>query len=176
MVSILVALAAYDIRHTILPDLWVYSFAAVALAVGILSLPSGATAPDVAALFFAGLFLALPIAALWFVSNGEWIGLGDAKLMIGIGWLLGPTAGFHALVGAFVIGAVVSLAVLVPLPSYRRVWRKVMHATSLSANGAHFTMKSEVPFGPFLIASCLIVWFLEAHGVTVQYAAFNILY
>ena len=156
LIAVLVAIAAYDIRHTIIPDAWAYAFAAVALALSLLS-----GIPDSSSLLLylaSGPLAALPISTLWFVSGGRWIGLGDAKLSLGIGWLLGPVYGVSAVFFAFVIGAVISVCILIPLPHVIRVLSS-WGIASFRLHGADLTMKSEVPFGPFLIASCLIVWF-----------------
>jgi hypothetical protein len=85
------------------------------------------------------------------------MGLGDAKLCLGIGWLLGPLYGFYALSFGFILGAFVALCILLPLPHLMRALRGIVR---LSAHGTRFTMKSEVPLGPFLIAAALIIWFL----------------
>lgn len=154
--SVLVAIAVYDIRHTIIPDAWAYFFAGAAL---LYMLVDGIP-PDASFIvyLFSGPLSALPIATLWFVSQGRWIGLGDAKLSIGIGWLLGPVYGIVAVFFAFVIGAIISVCILMPLPALMRR----LHQTGIArfrSSGSQLTMKSEVPFGPFLIASCFIVWF-----------------
>lgn len=150
--ALLIAIAAYDARHTIIPDRWVYS---AALAAFVLALIEGAHALPL--ILVAGPIAALPLFALWLVSRGRWMGLGDAKLALAIGWLLGPVYGMYAVGSAFVIGAALSLAILVPLPHYVRVLKKA--GIVRSARAASYTMKSEVPFGPFLILSCFIVWF-----------------
>jgi prepilin signal peptidase PulO-like enzyme (type II secretory pathway) len=142
--SILVVIAAYDMRHKIIPDRWVYAFDAVALASVFIGGPAVFHAPHIWTLL-AGPVLALPFAALWALSKGKWIGLGDSKLILGLGWILGMNGGANALVLAFWIGAVVGVA-----------WMLVV------ARG--FKRHMEIPFGPFLILGALIVLFT---GVTV---------
>ena len=156
IVSILIAIGVYDVRHTIIPDTWAYFFAAVSLLFTLyVGVPLGGS---MIVYILAGPLAALPIATLWFVSQGRWIGLGDAKLSLGIGWLLGPVYGIAGVFFAFVIGAVISVCILMPLPHLMRILRKRGIARFRSGS-AQLTMKSEVPFGPFLIASCFIVWF-----------------
>lgn len=154
--SVLIAIAVYDIRHTIIPDAWAYTFAIAALVFTLVAgIPQDAS---YVVYLLSGPLAALPIATLWFVSRGQWIGLGDAKLSLGIGWLLGPVYGIASVFFAFVIGAVISVCILMPLPALMRR----LHKTGIArfrSRGAQLTMKSEVPFGPFLIASCFIVWF-----------------
>jgi prepilin signal peptidase PulO-like enzyme (type II secretory pathway) len=153
---LLLALALYDLRHTILPDEWVYPLAALSL---LFSYLSGYLSSDGAVLFFlSGPLIALPLFLLWFTSKGAWMGLGDAKLALGIGWLLGAYWGFFALTFGFVLGALVSLLILLPLPHYVRLLEQ-WGIARLKRGGMRFTMKSEVPFGPFLIVSTLCLWF-----------------
>lgn len=164
--ALLVAIAVYDYHHTIIPDAWVLAFNGVALMFGFWAmLPQ--TIENWMLFLASGLFAALPIFTLWLVSRGAWMGLGDAKLALGIGWLLGPYWGVAAIFGGFVIGAVVSVFILLPLPYYMSfvkrfsqpqpfVWR-----TLFGKAAAGFTMRSEVPFGPFLICSCFLAWLLE---------------
>jgi leader peptidase (prepilin peptidase)/N-methyltransferase len=135
--SLLIVITVYDIKHKIIPDPLVYSFAAVSL---ISLFVGGAVwfhAPSWSALI-AGPLLALPFALLWLLSKGTWMGLGDAKLVLGIGWLLGLNGGVNAVVLAFWIAAVISVAWL--LITYKR-----------------FKPRTEVPFGPYLILGLYLV-------------------
>ncbi len=166
ILALLICIAAYDILHTIIPDEWVWSFNALALFL-VLAFPLQATSYQLQALL-AGPAAASPLFALWLFSRGRWMGLGDAKLALGIGWLLGPALGIFAIFGAFVIGAIVSL-LLVFFSSEQ--WKKIIQGftpTPISQRLVWgFTMKSEIPFGPFLIAACLIVWFATMYDVQV---------
>ena len=165
-VMFLIAITVVDIRHMHMPDAWVFSFAALALISSVYSLflftPEGEWLPYIF-LFASGPFVALPLWFLWFVSRGTWMGYGDVKFALGIGWLLGTWYGFIALMFSFVIGAIVGVCILLPLERIIRTLRRVrpgftpMPTSEKSAWG--FTMKSEVPFGPFLILSTCIVWF-----------------
>ena len=139
---LLLFIAVYDLRHTIIPDQFVYAAMFVALLShgglesGVISLPS----KDI----FFGALLAVPLALMWLVSKGRAMGLGDAKLMIAIGVFLGFSSGLAALVLSFWIGAVVGLLLLF---------------LSSKRTGTRVTMKSEVPFGPFLALGCAIAYF-----------------
>ena len=66
------------------------------------------------------------------------MGLGDGKLALGIGWLLGINGGVNAVVLAFWVGAVVSVAWL--LYTYKK-----------------FKPKMEIPFGPYLVIGLYLV-------------------
>jgi leader peptidase (prepilin peptidase)/N-methyltransferase len=159
--ALLVAIATYDLHHTIIPDGWAYVFAACALLFRFL-LSSGTDAlPFVDSsllMFAAGPLCALPFFALWAFSKGAWMGLGDAKLALGIGWLLGLWDGFIAIMFAFILGSFI----LVPLLF-------ITHIPGLTKVRTGLTMKSEVPFGPFLIASCFIFLFLGLFGISVPF-------
>ncbi len=157
IVALLVAIAVYDLYHTIIPDEWSYSFAFLALAYAF-----AAPLPETWHLtLLAGPFVALPLYLLWRVSNGTWMGLGDAKLALGIGFLLGMLEGYVALSMAFVIGAFVGVFVLIPLPYVAATLSRAGITRGKEAKG--FTMKSEIPFGPFLICALSIVWFSQLY-------------
>jgi len=173
LLSILIAIVVYDLRHTVIPDEWVYSFALGALALQVLvPFPDGGT---FVLRVLSGPLASLPLFALWFVSRGRWMGFGDVKLALGIGWLLGPLWGVYAVLFSFVLGALVSILVLLPLPYVARLVRAIVprfaaHGKGIGGlNTTHtgFTMKSEVPFGPFLAASCVSVWLLLLYGITI---------
>ncbi len=165
IVALLVCIFVYDLYHSIIPNTWVYAFDTLAFLVtapllftSVLSIPAWLY-------FVGGPLAALPLFALWFVSNGKWMGFGDVKLALGIGWLLGPTLGVVAIFFAFVIGAVVSVCILLPLPYYRRMLSRFTPTRASAKVAGGFTMKSEVPFGPFLILSCLIIWFAILYNI-----------
>ena len=161
--SLLIAIAAYDIRHTIIPDAWAYSFACAAIVWGFFALEPQYGLP---VFILSGPIAALPLFSLWAMSRGRWMGLGDVKLALGIGWLLGPFNGLFAIFFSFILGAGVSVPLLL-LSS--ELWKQRMswftHTASSSKRATGFTMASEIPFGPFLIASCIIVWLFLINGV-----------
>ncbi|MEK7606345.1 MAG: prepilin peptidase [Patescibacteria group bacterium] len=146
IMSILVVITVYDIRHTIIPDSLVYTFAALALSYGFMPYAIIPYAPWWYP-FVSGLIAAFPFAFLWFVSGGRWMGFGDAKLSLGIGFMLGILGSISALIWAFWSGALVSLALI------------ILSKTRLRWGSSGLTMKSEVPFAPFLILGLLIVLF-----------------
>jgi leader peptidase (prepilin peptidase)/N-methyltransferase len=95
---------------------------------------------------------------LWWVSGGRWLGFGDAKLVVGVGLLLGLVKGITALTLAFWIGAVVSIALL----AFQAIYRKVVQVGGLRTDSPALTMKSEIPFAPFIILGTLIAFFWNA--------------
>ncbi|MFA6272998.1 MAG: prepilin peptidase [Candidatus Paceibacterota bacterium] len=139
---ILIVIMIYDWRHKIIPD-------GLALAFGILTLVMAILANFDGNLFLAllwGPLFATPFFLLWYFSGGKWMGLGDAKLGLGLGWLLGVKS-FDAFIWAFWIGAAVSLLIV-----FWQSWQK---------NQKKLTMKSEVPFAPFLFVATFLVYFFN---------------
>jgi leader peptidase (prepilin peptidase) / N-methyltransferase len=67
------------------------------------------------------------------------MGLGDAKLMLGIGWMLGPVFSLSSVFISFWIGGIASIFII--LFSSKKVG-----------------LKTEVPFAPFLILGALLVF------------------
>jgi len=145
VVSILVVIFVYDLRHKVIPDALSFSFAFFALVRlalhGQLALLHFPWMLDL----LAGPVLALPFVLVWYFSKGKWMGLGDGKLALGIGWFLGFTGGLSAVCLSFWIGTVVSLGLIVTQKYLKKKHR--------------LTLKSEIPFAPFLIIGLLIVYF-----------------
>ncbi len=145
IVTLLLLIAVYDARHTIIPNAYVYSFVLVALLwhlPQILWMPAFDMWAYIAGVLVSGLVLALPFALLWIISAGKWIGLGDSKLMLGVGFMLGLLSGFVALTIGSIVGAVVSLVYL-------------------GFYGKQGKIKLEIPYGPFLILGFFAVWLLH---------------
>jgi prepilin signal peptidase PulO-like enzyme (type II secretory pathway) len=97
----------------------------------------------------AGPILALPFALLWLISKGNWIGLGDAKLILGLGWLLQYSKGINALVLAFWIAAFISI-----------IW--------LYFKYKKFKAHVEIPFGPYIILGLYIALFFNVTIIDVH--------
>lgn len=139
--ALLIVVSVYDLRHKIIPDI-------LSLSLGILSFVS---------LFFisgnnlvfhipnfedilAGFIMAFPFAFFFFISGGRWMGFGDAKLAVSLGWLLGVSLGLSALALSFWTGAIVGI-ILIFLKRYG--------------------LKSEIPFAPFLVFATIITFLFE---------------
>ncbi len=157
IMSVLVVISVYDLKHKIIPDSLVLFFGVLSLVrllavVGTSSLVHFPYLLDL----LAGPILALPIVLLWLISGGRWIGLGDAKLALGIGWFLGFSLGVSAVVLGFWLGASVGVfLVCVSKLSRARLFRRLL----LSAGAKQLTMKSEIPLAPFLILGLVVVYF-----------------
>ena len=133
--SILIVIAVYDIRHKIIPDGLVYLF--VALVFLRLVYNYSAISPEVAvSSFIDGVLMFLFLASFWLFSGGTWMGLGDAKLILGLGWLNTICYGVTSLIYSFWLGAVVGIFI-----------------------NLFFKRIKEVPFAPFLVAGFMIVFF-----------------
>ncbi|MBI2049273.1 MAG: prepilin peptidase [Parcubacteria group bacterium] len=157
--SVLLVIAVYDIRHKIIPNAFVYTFITLAfLSVVTATFPITYNLSPIT--FFnhltAGLAFFLLFAAAWFFSRGKWMGFGDAKLAAGIGVLLGFSMGTVALILAFWIGAIVSIALLV-LSRVQGLLAK--RHKKLFSGSKNLTIKSEIPFAPFLIAGTFAAYF-----------------
>ncbi|OGG74560.1 hypothetical protein A3A37_00710 [Candidatus Kaiserbacteria bacterium RIFCSPLOWO2_01_FULL_52_36] len=164
--AILICIAVYDMRHTIIPDLWVFGFGALAFFYSFTGTAGNLNMSDILVRALAGPFTALPLFILWFTSKGRWMGFGDVKLALGIGWLLGAVYGTVAIFLAFVLGAVISLSlVFFSSVLWNRITRQFIPYRFWCIAAKGFTMKSEVPFGPFLIASCVVLWFLISYNI-----------
>src|SRR3989304_7044981 len=153
--STLIVIAVYDLRHQIIPDGLVALFSIFALANFFLTvdISSAFHFPYVWTLI-AGPMLFLPFWALWFVSSGRWLGLGDGKLALGIGWFLGATLGGSAIMLAFWIGATWAIMIM--------GIQKIPFLFRYCTNGK-LSMQSEIPFGPFLILATIIVYFTKVN-------------
>lgn len=149
--STLVVIFVYDLRHKIIPDLLsAVFFICSALLVVATVLSEGSWGllwhHLISAVVLAGFFF-----FLWLVSAGRWMGFGDVKLSAGIGLYLGLAQGLSAIAYAFWVGAFYSLSYL--------AFQK-LGTTALSKGEKALTMKSEVPFAPFLVLGTLLAYIL----------------
>ena len=136
IISFLIIIFVYDLKHYLIPDKIVYP---AILASGIWYLVSGFFIPNtkyqipntiMAVLAGAGFFLILVL-----ISKGKWLGLGDVKLGILMGLVLGWPNILSALFLAIFGGAVVGLGLIAAKKK---------------------TMKSQIPFGPFLAGATVL--------------------
>lgn len=138
---LLIIITIYDIKHKIIPDPLVYLFAFVAFAKLFISPDLAFQLPQFMDIL-AGPILALPFLFIWVVSKGKWMGFGDVKLILAIGWTLGLMQGVSAVTLAFWIAAVVSV-----------IWMYVIFRKIKS--------RYEIPFGPYLILGMYLVLFFK---------------
>jgi prepilin signal peptidase PulO-like enzyme (type II secretory pathway) len=155
--SLFIVIFVYDIRHKIIPDGLVAALGLLSLIplfVTVLPATIQITFPSLTALL-AGPVLAAPFALLWLVSGGRWMGLGDAKLALPLGWFLGMSAGISAVIIAFWAGAIIGILILI----IQKINSSTIHRLLLSLHLGGITMKSEIPFAPFLIFGFVVVFF-----------------
>ncbi len=149
----LLFVSIYDIKHTIIP--WSCSLLLLALAFGNLFFSFSSLQYGVPSMWMllAGPLLALPLFLLSLVSMGRWMGWADSVLELSLGALLGLSAGATALMLAFWIGALVGIVLIVlsRLPVY----------FSSRADIFRYTIKSELPFAPFLILGAALAYFFH---------------
>jgi leader peptidase (prepilin peptidase)/N-methyltransferase len=153
LMAVLVIVAVYDLYHFVIPNEFVWTLGVVSvvhiaftlyLKFNWWVLASAALAALAAFGFFAG---------LWWYSGGKWLGFGDAKLAMPLAALVGLSGVFSMLVFSFWIGAVLSLLLL----AYQKYQAK-RGQLHLRFAQAPLTIKSEVPFAPFMILGFLVVY------------------
>lgn len=152
----------YDFKHYIIPDKIIYPAIVIALLYQVGSIGdsgfisnSGFPIPGfkilinplLSAFLAGGFFLTLV-----FFSRGKWMGIGDVKLAFLMGLFLGFPNLLVALFLAFLIGAIIGIGLIIT---------------------GKKTLKSEVPFGPFLISGTFLAlfwgekifaWYLDLFG------------
>lgn len=133
---LLLALVLYDLAHSILPPVLLYPFLGVALVFALLS---AANVETLLSTLTSALLMGVLFALVHFASRGRALGFADTPLVVGLALI----AGTHALTGllfSFWIGGVVGMVLL-----------------AIRATGT--TIKSEVPFAPFLASGFLLAYF-----------------
>lgn len=151
VMSFFVAIGAYDVRHKIIPDTLVYPLIAITfIYAGFNSYRMESYDPILTALVSA-LIMAVPLYLLWRFSKGRAMGLGDGKLALALGALLTPAEALSSFVFAFWGGALIGILML------------IIARTSLRIGTTALTMKSEIPFAPFLIVATVVVILFGAH-------------
>ena len=116
-------IAAYDFKHKIIDRHFLYIFAGFSVAEFVWK------NFNVSTTFSAGIVF-LFFYSLWRFSGGRWMGRGDADLAFFLALFVGFPLSLFGFLGAFWIGAIVGIFLLL-------------------APIKKFTIKSEVPFGPF---------------------------
>ncbi len=133
--SLLIIITVYDMRHQIIPNPFVYLFDVLAFTSLFFVSDFGFRISD----FIVGLALFAFFGSFWLFSKGKWMGLGDAKLALGIGWFLGLQKGILAILLSFWIGTIVSIFLMI---FYKN----------------KINMKSKIALGPFMALGTLIAF------------------
>lgn len=150
-ISFGMVLFVYDLKHMEIPmvALWL----GIVWAIGFLLLFDAytvGTAPRLSGVLqmhlHSGVVAGFAAFAFFFflaaVSKERWMGLGDAYVALWMGLTLGSSWIFPSLVLAFTVGAITGVALMV----FSR----------------RYSMKSRVPFAPFLVGSCVVMLFAQA--------------
>jgi len=150
--SSLIIIFVYDLKHYIIPDKILFPAIIITLVYRILdfgnlnlfriwNLGFWISAPILnyllAVLIASGFFL-----AIFLISRGRAMGFGDVKLAVLMGFLLGLPNILVSLFLAFFFGAIIGVILMV-----------------FGRKSADWRMKSEIPFGPFLIAGTFMAMF-----------------
>ncbi len=169
ILALFVAIFVYDKKHRIIPDTFSFPAAILSLVyvistVFVFNNSSFWINVTEGTLYWwlnigAGLIFYVLIYLLWKLSQGRLIGLGDAKLLFTIGTVLGIVYGLSALFLSFWMGSIFAILILLK--------------QRLSNNSGRITMKSEIAFGPFLIISFLIVYFLKIDVTNLSFILEN---
>jgi prepilin signal peptidase PulO-like enzyme (type II secretory pathway) len=123
--SVLIIIFVYDLKHYIIPDKVLFPAIIISVFYNIFFNYNNILNYFWGVLVGAGFFL-----AIFLISKGNWMGFGDVKLAVLMGLLLGLPNVLAALFLAFFFGAIIGIILMV-------FGKK--------------KMKSEIPFGPFLI-------------------------
>lgn len=128
--SVLIVIFVYDLKHSLIPDkillpaILISFFYRLILDFGMIW--NYLFAAAISAGFFFVIFL---------VSNGRWMGFGDVKLALFLGFVLGAPEIFLALFLAFLFGAIIGLILM----AFKRK-----------------SIRSEIAFGPFLVIGAFL--------------------
>jgi leader peptidase (prepilin peptidase)/N-methyltransferase len=160
--SVMVVITVYDYYHFIIPDsLTLTLLAAVSALVGYQWFISDGSLVEIAVAIAGALAGSAFFLALWLISKGAWLGFGDVKLAVPLGLLVGATQVFSFVVLSFWIGAGVSLFIL------GLAWLLERGKQHLQLPELGLTMKSAVPFAPFMVASSLVIIFTHFNALAL---------
>jgi len=144
----LIIIFVYDLKHYIIPDKVIYPAIAIAFLYQLFKIWDLGFVPNfefrisnfqtlanpLLSAFLASLFFLMIVL----ISQGKWMGVGDIKLAFLMGLILSFPNILVALFLAFFIGAIIGIGLIIA--------RKK-------------TLKSEIPFGPFLVSGTFLAMF-----------------
>ncbi len=135
----LIVIFVYDFRHYIIPDKIIYPAIATVLLYRAFEICLSAEALAKAENLGFGALPTLFFAAIVLLSRGRWMGVGDIKLAFLMGLFLGFPNILVALFFGIFLGAIIGLGLVI---------------------SGQKTLKSEIPFGPFLVTGTFTALFL----------------
>ncbi len=130
--SFLIIIFIYDFKYLLIPD----SLILIPLLITFIYFLSKEV--NLWHHFLAGLFSFLFFLLIVIITLGKGMGMGDVKLVFFLGFLLGYPDILVALFSSFLIGATIGVGLILMKKK---------------------KMKSEVPFGPFLVIGTFIAYF-----------------
>lgn len=151
--AVILLISVYDLKHFIIPDsflIFLFGFCFLFLSI-FQSFNLSILASHLVSLT-SGLVLALPFFLLFLFSRGAWFGFGDVKYIAVLGFWLGLPIGLSAVILAFWIGAVFAI--------FGLTIKKISPHFRLPLLPENLTIKSEVPFGPFLSLGAILSFLL----------------
>jgi len=128
----LIVIFVYDLKHYLIPDKLIYPAIFLAFLYQLSNF-SIFLNPLLSAILSSAPFLLIVL-----ISKGKWLGLGDVKLTFFMGLFLGFPNILVALFFSFLIGAIIGMGLVISRQK---------------------TLKSEIPFGPFLVTGTFISLF-----------------
>lgn len=150
--AIILLISIYDLKHFIIPDAFLLTFLFLSfLHNSYLIILNSLSLNSYLLSLASGVVLTLPFLLIFLISRGRWLGFGDVKYIAVIGFFLGIIQGVSAVILAFWIGAVFSIGVL--------LLKKIKSHIDLPMLPNNLTIKSEIPFGPFLSVGILISFY-----------------
>ena len=132
IVSISIVIFVYDLKYLLISDGLIYS------ATGIVLLYRLINFQDFKISFLSAIGAMLFFLFIFLISKGRWLGFGDVKLVFFMGLFLSFPNVLVALFLSFLIGAIIGVAMI----GFKKR-----------------TLKSEIPFGPFLITGTYLALF-----------------
>ena len=149
--SVLIVIFVYDLRYYLIPDRILFPAIAIGATYRIfenLYSLGGLISFVYAVLIGAGFFL-----FIFLISKGRWMGFGDVKLAVLMGLILGLPSVFPALFLAFFFGAIIGIITMI---------------------FGNKSLKSEMPFAPFLITGTFIAVLYGGHIIQWYLTFFQI--
>jgi len=150
--AIILLISIYDLKHFIIPDSFLVWFLVFSFLYISLPLSSQFLTLNFYHLL-SGVLLALPFLLIFVGSRGRWLGFGDVKYILVLGFFLGFVEGLSAVILSFWIGAAFSLFAI------SLKYLKLHINLPLLKN--NFTIKSEIPFGPFLSIGIIVSFYFS---------------
>ena len=133
----LIIIFVYDLKHFIIPDKVIYPAIGIACLYNIYQLTIN-NQQLVINSFLSALGATAFFLVIVLISGGKWMGIGDIKLAFLIGLFLGWPNILVVLFLSFFIGGLIGAGLII---------------------SGKKTLKSEVPFGPFLVSGTFIALF-----------------